>query len=259
MQSIWNGSISFGLVNIPVHLYSGSATRQGLDLHMLHVTDKSPVRYARICKADGKEIDYVDIVKGYEYQKDNFVVLDKDDFSKANVHKSSTIDIKQFTKSDEIDARYYDKPYYLEPEKGGEKAYGLLRDALEKTQKVAVVSYVLREREAMGIIEPVQNTLVLNQMRWPADLKSFADLNLPEKNEHGSEKEMKLAESLINQHPTPFIAEDWHDTYTEELEELIAKKVKGQHPKAKGSAPKATHVKDLMTSLKASLDKPAEE
>lgn len=258
MHSLWNGSISFGLVNIPIHLYSGSTTHQGIDLTMLHKADNSPIRYARTCKEDGAEVPYDDIVKGYEYSKGQYVVLSPEDFKKANARKTSTIDIKQFVSEDEIDVRYYEKPYLLEPDKGGDKAYALLREALERSDKVALVKYVLREREAMGVIKPVKNVLVLNQMRFPADLKSLADLNIPVSTGL-DEKEIKLALSLINQQTKHFIEEDWHDSFTEELEDILHQKVKGKHPKTKGSAPKATHVKDLMNSLKASLDKPTKK
>jgi len=135
MRPIWNGSVSFGLVNIPVHLYSGSETREGIELNLLHKDDNSPIRYARICKDEGKEVDWDDIVKGYEYEKGKFVTFTGKQLEELDPEKSSTIDIQQFVKEGDIDIRYFDKPYYLEPIKGGEKAYALLRQALQKSSR----------------------------------------------------------------------------------------------------------------------------
>ncbi len=254
MHAIWTGSIGFGLVNIPVSLFSGSSEHAGIDLDMLHKKDNSPIRYARICKKDGTEIPYDQIVKGYQYCKGEYVVIDKEDFKKADAHQTNTIDIQLFTDESEIDVRYYDKPYYLEPGKGGESAYALLREALEQSGQVAVARYVLREKENIGVLKPVGKLLVLDQMRFPADIRETGELKLPPKGK-ADPKQMKIALSLINKLSGHFIAEDWHDTYTEKLEDLIAAKVKGKNPKARGSAPKPTDVKDLMDSLKASLEK----
>jgi DNA end-binding protein Ku len=253
MRAIWSGSISFGLVNIPVKLYSGSESHEGLDLDMLHKKDHSPIRYARVCRADGKEIPYDEIVKGYEYRDGDYVILTQEDFKKADARKTKTIDIKQFADESEIDSRYYDKPYYLEPTKGAEKAYALLHEALEKSGKVALAKYAMRARDNMAAIKPVGRALVLNQMRFPADVRDPGDLKFPAKDlADGSEVKMALA--LIDQLTKPFIPEDWHDTYTEELEEIIEEKAKGKKPKTHGKAPQDTKVKDLMATLKASLE-----
>lgn len=253
MRAIWTGSLSFGLVNIPVRLYSGSDTNSGLDLTMLHKKDNSPIRYARICRKDGKEIPYEDIVKGYEYQHGDYVILTESDFAKANAKRTKTIDIVEFTMEDEIDVRYFDKPYYLEPAKGAEKPYALLRDALTKSGKIAVAEFVLRNREHLAALKPVGNALVLNQMRFPSDVRSPADLKLPEGHE-ANQKEIKMALALIDQLSGPFIPEDFHDTYTEELEAVITAKAKGKKPPKGEPAPSKTDVKDLMSVLKASLE-----
>lgn len=253
MRSIWSGSISFGLVNIPVKMYSGSQSHEGLDLDMLHKEDKEPIRYARICREDGTEVPWEDIVKGYEYSKGDYIVLEPADFKKADLRETKTLDIKQFAEEDEIDSRYFEKPYYLEPGKDAAKAYALLRDALEKSGKVALVKYAMRAKDNMGAIRPQGRALVLIQMRFPADLRDAGDLNFPAT--HAVESEMKLAQQLIKQQTKPFIPEDWHDTYTEELEEIIKAKAKGQKPKARGKEPTDTKVKDLMATLKASLEK----
>lgn len=252
MRSIWSGSISFGLVNIPVKLYSGSEAHHGLDLNMLHAKDHSPIRYARICRKDGKEIPYDEIVKGYEYQEGDYVELTNEDFQKADVRKTKTIDIKQFVDEKEIDTRYYEKPYYLEPAKGAERAYVLLRQALEQSGKIALAKYAMRARDNMAAIKPIGDSLVLNQMRFPADVRNPSGLNMP--SEQADASEVKMALALIDQLSGPFIPEDWHDTYTEELEEIIEEKAKGKKPKAHGKAPEQTKVKDLMATLKASLE-----
>jgi DNA end-binding protein Ku len=252
MRAIWSGSIGFGLVNIPVKLYSASHPREGLDLDMLHKQDHAPIRYARICREDGKEIPYDDIVKGYEYKKGDYIVLTQEDFKKADVKETKSITIKQFADEAEIDSRYYDKPYYLEPEKGAERAYALLRDGLEKSGKVALAKYAMRGRDNMAAIKPVGRALILDQMRFPADLRNPTDLKFP--SEKSKADELQMAIALIKQQDKAFIPEDWHDTYTEELEEVIEQKAKGHKPKAKGKEPKDTKVKDLMATLKASLD-----
>ncbi|HET9850784.1 MAG TPA: Ku protein [Candidatus Saccharimonadales bacterium] len=252
MRAIWTGSIGFGLVNIPVKMYSGSESRAGLDLHMLHKADSSPIRYARICRRDGKEIPYDEIVKGYEYQDGDYITLSSEDFKKADARKTKTLEIRQFADESEIDSRYYDKPYYLEPGRGAEQAYRLLHEALKKSGKVALVKYAMRARDNMGAVKPIGHALVLNQMRFPADVRRPTDLNLPD-SEVG-EAELKMALALIDQLTKPFIAEDWHDTYTEELEEIIEQKAKGHEPKTHGSEPRPTKVKDLMSTLKASLE-----
>lgn len=253
MHSIWHGTISFGLVNIPVNLYSGSVTHAGVDLDMLHKKDGSPIRFARICLEDGKEVPYEEIAKGYQYSKGKYIELTEDDFKKANIKKTSSIQIKQFVDSSEIDIRYYEKPYYLEPGKGGEEAYALLREALDESHRIAVCRYVLRNRENIGVLKPVGHALVLNQMRFPADLREPKDIDFPAKTKPEPEQ-MKIAMSLINKLSGHFIAEDWHDTYTEELEDIIQAKLKGKKIKH-AKQPEPTNVKDLMQTLKASLEK----
>ena len=253
MRPIWNGSISFGLVNIPVRLYSGTNPHEGIDLNMLHKDDHSPVRFARICRKDGEEIPWNDIVKGYEYRDGDYVVLTKKDLAEIDAHKTQTIDILQFVDEPDIDIRYFEKPYYLEVVKGGEKAYALLRAALEKSHKLALAKFVLHEREHVAVIKPVGRALVLNQMRYPTDLREAGDLHLPTAKDVTA-KELDMALALIKQETRPFIAEDLRDTYTEELEELIKDKTKGKKPaKQHRPAPEKTSVGDLMSALKASL------
>lgn len=233
-------------------MFSGSRAHEGLDLNMLHKKDHARIRYARICRKDGKEIPYDEIEKGYEYRDGDFVTLTSEDFKKADAHRAESIEVKQFVEESEIDSRYYDKPYYLEPGKGADRAYALLRDALESSGKVALVKFAMRSRDNMGALKPLGNAIILNQMRFPADLRSGADLNFPKKNA-AKKEEVEMALKLIKQQTKHFIPEDWHDTYTEELEDIIKDKAKGHKPKKRSEAPTDTKVTDLMATLKASL------
>jgi DNA end-binding protein Ku len=252
MRAIWTGSISFGLINIPVKLYSAAESRDGIDLRMLHKKDEAPIRYAKFCSEENVEVPFSEIVKAYEYEKGEFVVLGEEDFKAAEGEKSATIDIEEFTDEDQIDVRYLEKPYYLEPTKGGEKAYALLRESLKKSGKIAVARFVLRQREHLAAIKPVGGVIVLNQMRFPADLRTPGGLKLPGE-DLAKPEELKMAQTLIDQLTKPFIAEDFHDNYTEELEERIEAKVKNQ-PVSAAHKPDAAPVKDLMAALKASLE-----
>ncbi|HXH27386.1 MAG TPA: Ku protein [Candidatus Acidoferrum sp.] len=251
MRPIWNGSISFGLINIPVRLYSGTNPREGIDLDMLHKTDHAPIRYARICRKDGEEIAWDDIVKGYEYREGDYIVLTQKELESIDAKRTQTIDIMQFVEQQDIDIRYYERPYYLEPVKGGEKAYALLRQALHKSGKAALSTFVFHQREHIGVIKPIGRALVLEQMWFPADLREPGELHFPTDNDV-TEKEAEMALKLVRQETKPFIAEDLHDTYTEELEQMIKDKTKGKKPK-KTAAPEHTSSKDLMAALKASL------
>lgn len=253
MRPVWNGSISFGLVSIPVRMYSGANPRQGIDLDMLHKDDHSPIRYARICRKDGEEIPWNDIVKGYEYQDGDYVVLTKKELEALEAEKTQTIDIVQFVDEPDIDIRYFEKPYYLEVIKGGEKAYALLRMALRKSKKLALARFVMHEHEHIAVIKPVGRALVLNQMRFPSDLREPGELHMPTDG-NLSNKEIEMALKLVKQETRPFVPEDLQDTYTDELEDLIKQKVKGKKPmRSKTKAPKETTAKDLMSVLKASI------
>jgi len=237
-------------------MYSAAQPREGIDLDMLHKEDHAPIRYARICRKDGEEIPWNDIIKGYEYQDGDYVVLTKKEMDSIDVKKTQTIDIQQFVAEADIDIRYFEKPYYLEVVKGGEKAYTLLRQALEKSDKLALATFVLHEREHVAVIKPVGRVLVLNQMRYPTDLREPGDLHLPT-DKDVTAAELEMAIKLIQQGTKPFIPEDYHDTYTEELEDMIKSKVKGKGKKPASSkanaTAKSTSSKDLMSALKASL------
>jgi DNA end-binding protein Ku len=251
MRAIWSGAISFGLVNIPVKLYSGTESHS-LDLDMLRKDDLCPVQYKRVCRSDGKEIPWDDIVKGYEYQEGDYVILDKEDFEKANVKKTKTIDLMDFVKESEIDSVYYEKPYYLEPDKTGDKPYALLREALKKSKKVGIASFVLRNREHIAVIKPHGKLLLLNQLRFHDEVRSSNELTLPDA-DLVRENEIKMALMLIDQSTTRFKPDQYTDTYIDDLKKIIEAKAKGIKPKSKGKAPKSTNVVDMMDLLKKSL------
>ena len=250
MRSMWTGAISFGLVNIPVKLYSGSVSHS-LDLDMLHSKDLSPIRYARVCREDGKEVPWDEIVKGYEWQKDDYIVLTKDDFAKADPGRQETLDIVAFAKQEEVSPVYFDKPYYLEPGKGAAKVYSLLCQALEESQKVAIVKYVLRNREHLGCIRPQDDTLVMIQMRFADEVRGTDEIKKTKKVKL-TKPEMTLAHQLIDQLTRPFDPTEYKDTYQDELERIIEEKAEGKKPKAT-AAPKKAEVKDLMAALRKSL------
>ena len=251
MRAIWSGSISFSLVNIPIKLYSATAGER-ISFDLLHAKDLSPIRYAKVCKAEGEEVAYQDIVKGYEYQKGAYVVMEDEDFEKANARKRSTIDIISFVDETQIDTIYYEKPYYLAPEKGSDKAYAVLRAALIKAKKVAVARYVLRSKEKLAVLKAEGDVIILNQMRYHDDIRDFQELDLPK---IAVEKdEVELALTLIDRLTRPFEPQDYDDTYKHELLRIIQDKIEGRRPAARGEAPKPTPVGDLMSTLKESLE-----
>jgi len=252
MRAIWSGAIGFGLVNIPVKLFS--ATKEStLDLHMLDMHGHANIRYARINESTGKEVAWENIVKGYKYN-DEYVVLTDEDFEKVMPRKSKMIDINEFVKEDSIDTAYYDTPYYLEPSKGGEKAYVLLREALKQSGKVAIGAYVLRTRENLCVLKPQDDVMLLLKIRFPEEIRSYEELNIP-KDITVKPAELKMAQALINQlTPKKTALEKYKDTYDEELMKIIEAKAKGKRvtqPKFKIVHNKS---KDLMAQLKASLE-----
>lgn len=225
---------------------------------MLHKKDNSPIRFARICKEEEKEVPYSDIVKGFEYEKDAFVVIDEEDFKAANVKKTSTIEIQYFTDVKAIEPIYFEKPYFLEPDKKAGKAYQLLNEALNKSKKTAVVNYVFRNKEHIGVILPSKEGLLLIQMRYHAEIRSFEELDLP--TTKTSAKELQMALTLIDQLTKRFEPEKHHDTYTEELMHIIEQKLKGKKPAGRAKKTAPSHgVRDLMGLLQASLKKSIDE
>lgn len=254
MRSIWKGAIRFGLVYIPVHLYSASRSRE-LKFKMLHKKDLSEIRYARICKEDGKEIPWEEIVKGYEYQNGDYVVLTEDDFEKADPEKTHTIEILDFTQEEEIDAMYYDTPYYLEPDKGAGASYVLLREALKYAKKVAVGHFIFHHHEHLGVIRVYNDLLVLHQLRYESEIIDRQDLKIPKK--AVSKNELEVAIKLIDQLTKPFTPTHYSDSYIETIKTLIKKKAKGHRVvSSQRSTRPSPKVHDILSLLQASLEKP---
>lgn len=254
MRAIWSGVLSFGLINIPMKLFSVTAGTE-LSLNYLHKTDLSPIRYAKVCRKDGKELSQDDLVKGYEYQDGDYVVLTKEDFQNADVRRTQAIDVVDFVKEDEIDSIYFEKPYYLEPDKGAAKAYTILRDSLSKSKKVGVAKFVLHNREHLAILKPHENYLILEQIRFVDELKVPDKLILPTHEEIRA-KEVTMALSLIDHLTEKFKPGDYKDTYRKKLDDLIKAKMKGKKVKPNGTAPHPTKKsEDLMFLLKESLEK----
>ena len=256
MGAIWKGSISFGLVNIPVALYS--ATRAGNDIkfNLLRKGDLSPVHYVRVAEADGKEVPWENIVKGYEHQKGDFVVMTDDDFERVQLKSNQMIDIREFVDLDEIDPMFFDQPYFLAPEKGGDKAYALLRDALAQSKKVGIAKVILRKREHLAALKPSGHALVLELMHFEDELADPEKLSIP-KNVEAGKKELAMATTLINGMTDKWDPEKYHDQYREALLKVIEEKVEAggkELPAPKAAHAKPTKVIDLVSVLQASLN-----
>lgn len=255
MRPIWKGAISFGLVNIPVSLYPGTKSTRKVEFDMLRADDLSPIRYKRVAEADGKEVPYEQIVKGYEYEKGNYVVVTKEDFERVAIKSTQIVDIKEFVDVSEIDPRYFDEPYMMAPEKGGAKAYALLREALKETGKAGIAKVVLRPpREKLAAVKPLNGVLFLETMHFANELREPSELDIPDAD--AGRKEMDMATSLVKTMSGKWDPEKYQDEYREALMELIEQKAKaGGKPvaKGKGKAPAATKIVDLVSVLRQSL------
>ncbi|GAA4461563.1 Ku protein [Nemorincola caseinilytica] len=251
MRAIWSGSIGFGLVNIPVKLFSATQDSQ-LDLDMLDKHGHANIRYARINADTGKEVEWADIVKGYKLN-DRYVVLTDADFEKVAPLKSKIITINEFTSEDAIDTTFYEMPYYLEPTKGGEKAYVLLREALKQSGKVAIGQFVMRNKESLCLLRAQDDVLLLLKIRFPEEIREYSDLNIPG-DISVKPAELKMAQTLINQlTPKKLSLDKYKDTYDEALLKIIQAKAKGKKVTTPAIKIESSRSKDLMAQLKASL------
>ncbi len=257
MRSIWSGSITFGLVNIPVKLYSASKER-AISFDFLHKKDLSRVRYARICLKENKEIPYEDIIRGYELGSGNYVEVDEKDLEQANQRKTKSIEIINFSKEEEVDPIYYEKPYYLEPDKGADKSYLLLKEALKKSKRVGIAKFVLRNKEHLAMVRPTGGILSLIQLRFNDEVRNAEELKKISTKEI-SDQEISLALALVDQLTKRFDPSGYRDDYTEELKEIISEKSEGKVPAESEAAPSPTEVKDLMEVLKKSLEETKEK
>ena len=249
MRAIWTGSLGFGLVNIPIKLFS-AVQDSTLDLDMLDSKDHSNIKFKRVNEKTGKEVAWENIVRGY-YLNDRYVVLDKTDFEKASPEKTKHIEIKHFVDESEIDSMYFEQPYYLQPEKTGTRAYALLRDALKKTGKAGVALFVMRDREHLCIVKPKDDVIVLNRIRFEEEIRTTDDLDLPATK--SKTDELKMATTLINQLSGPFDIKKYRDDYSDRLMKIIKAKSKGKSVPFTPMKVVHSKTKDLMEQLKASL------
>ena len=257
MRAIWKGSISFGLVNIPIALYPATR-RDELKFRLLRKGDLSPVNYKRVAEKDGKEVPWGQIVKGYEYEKGKFVVLDEKDFQRVDLEATQTVDIQDFVDVEEIDPMFFYKPYYLEPQKGGDKAYALLRETLEKTRKVGIAKVIIKTRQYLAGVKPLKHALVLELMHFAEELSDAEKLNVPKKTAQPGKREMDMAKALVDSMSAEWNPSKYKDDYRDALMDVIEEKVESGgeeiEEKAKPKKP-STKVIDLVAVLQESLAK----
>ena len=254
MRALWSGSLSFGLMNIPVQLMSATRER-ALKFRLFDKTDHCAVSYQKVCRSDNKTVDVNNIVKGYEFKPDQYVFLAEEDFHKAEVKPRDNMDIISFSDEADVDPIYYEKPYYVLPNKKAVKAYVLLRDALGKSDKVGIVRYVMREREHIGTIKAHDHLLLLNQLRYNTEIRQPKEIKIP-KTKY-AQRELAVAITLLNQLTRPFRMDEFRDTYTQTLKRLIDRKARGKpiEPVERVPVPpKTLDVDDLLAVLQASIE-----
>lgn len=255
MRSLWKGSISFGLVNIPVSLYPATR-REELSFRLLRSSDLSPVNYKRVAQKDGREVPWDEIVKGYEYEKGKFVVLKDEDFRRVDIEATQTVDIMDFVQLSEVNPMYFQKPYFLVPEKGGAPAYALLHDVLSDTKKAGVAKVVIRTRQHLAAVKVQQQALVLEIMHFADELVDVKELNIPASKAPRKGREISMAKALVDQMTEKWDPERYTDDYASALMALIKDKI--AHGDKTTVAPKKvrreTKVIDLAAVLKESLD-----
>jgi DNA end-binding protein Ku len=251
-RALWKGSISFGLVNIPIELHTAVRNHRP-KFRMLHATDKSPIKFERVCIRDGHPVAWEDLVKGYEYQKGHFVVLTKEDFQAAALEKTRTVDIIDFVKAEEIDDRFFETPYYLVPSKGGERAYALLREAIRESGRIGIAKFILRDAQHLAAVEVIHDAIVLTVMRFADELVDESQLELPVGREV-RDAELDMAKALVNSLAAEWDPAKYTDQYRENLMRIIQSKVKGKKVHLKPTTePHQAEVVDLMERLRRSL------
>jgi len=252
-HAIWSGAINFGLVTIPVKLQTAIRTND-LRFNFLHKKDEGRIQNVRRCSLDGEEVAYGDLVRGYEYEKGRYVIISDEDFERVNPEATQSVDIVQFVDLSEINPMFFDKPYYLEPEKRGRHAYALLREALKESGKVGIAKVVIRSREHLAALKPNGDALVLELMHFADEIVDQATLEFPAA-EKPHENEMKVARLLIDTMTEAFDAEKFRDNYREQVLAMIEARVAGQDvPKAATAAPRSDNVVNLMDVLQKSLE-----
>ncbi|HEY5895234.1 MAG TPA: Ku protein [Chthoniobacterales bacterium] len=254
MRAIWKGAISFGLVSIPIALYPATKSEE-LKFRLLRASDLSPVNYKRVAEADGKEVQWDQIVKGYEYEKGRFVVFKEEDFRRVDIEATQTVDIIHFVPLDEVNPIFFHKPYYMEPQKGGDKAYVLLREALRSSDRIAIAKVVVKTRQHLAAVKPQDKGLMLELMHFADELRDVDEFKLPVEGKAGK-KELQMAAMLIDSMSAGWKPEEYVDEYRVALEKAIEEKVE----KGDRALPKTTrrrspaNVIDLVSVLKKSLE-----
>jgi DNA end-binding protein Ku len=254
-RAIWSGSISFGLLNVPVKLYS-AVSRKSVSFRELRQSDNSRIRHKRVAEGDGKEVPYEEIVKGYEIAPEQYVVLTREELEELDPKKTRAIEIQDFVDLDEIDPIYFDHPYYLGPDKGAEKPYALLVKAMADSNKVAIARFVLRNREYLAAVRAMGNVLTMATMRFADEVVSPAELEdvVPDNGGKIGKREIEMARQLIESLSSDFDPEKYRDEYREELVALIERKARGEEVvEAVSEEPQPTKAPDLMAALEESL------
>ena len=261
-RALWKGAISFGLVHVPVSLYPATQSDR-LSFDMIDKRDFSPIGYRKMNKRTGEEVSNENIVKGYEYEKGEYVVVTNEDFKQANVEATQTVDIVAFVDAATVAPYYYDTPYYLEPGKRGEKGYALLREVLRRTGKIGIANVVIRSRQHLAALIPLERMLLMNTLRFANEIRSMSDLTLPEAGDkHVTDKEVAMAERLVEDMTDKWNPEQYKDTYTSDLMARIEERIGAGEthtitPEAKesGEPRRGAEVIDLVSLLRRSLDK----
>jgi DNA end-binding protein Ku len=252
-RAIWSGAVAFGLVTIPVRLYSATERQAELPLRQLHKKDHAPIDYKRFCSKEDVEVDWKDVVRGYEYAKGQFVVLTEEDFERAKTPATQTFEIQDFVPAEQIDFAFFETPYWLEPTTPGRKGYALLREALAESGRVGVGTFVMRQRERLGALRPSGKALMLTTMRFADEIRSPAQLELP--NGAGASREKKLALQLIDSLASDWQRDKYKDTYRQILRAAIKQKLKGREI-VTPELPQRPKVTNLMEALRSSLQQP---
>jgi DNA end-binding protein Ku len=250
-RPMWKGAVTFGLVSVPVNLYPATKRQAELSFRMLHEKDKAPIQYKKFCSEEEKEVPWNEIVKGYEFEKGQYVVMADEDFAKAKTESTETLDIREFVPLDQINVAHFESPYWLEPTKQGRKAYALLREALEDSGRVGVGTFVMRQREHLAALRPAGKALMVTTLRFADEIRSAEDLDLPGDEKLGK-KEIELARKLVDT-----LADDWDpaeykDTYHETLRAAIEQKLEGREVETPAPR-KPARVVNLMQALEESL------
>jgi DNA end-binding protein Ku len=251
-RPIWSGAISFGLVNVPVKVFSATSSKD-VRFHQLDAKSKSRIKQKRVSATTGEEVPFEEIIKAYEIAPDNYVTITPEELDALDPKATKTIDIEDFVDLDQIDPVYYDRPYYLVPDKGGQKAYALLRNAMRETNKVGIARVVLRTKQYLAAIRPKDDALVMETMLFADEVNPLDELDLPGPDVDVTEREEKMARSLIDSLTTDFEPDKYRDEYRERVLELIEQKASGQEIVVEESAEEAPRVIDLMAALEASL------